>query len=53
MQQVKTKVTLRHKLDATHNKTQVAGGRARILEKHSKCNTGPIQCGKLALLDLT
>jgi len=30
MQQVKTKVTLRHKTSASHINTQVAGGRARI-----------------------
>jgi len=30
MQQVKTKVTLRHKLDAAHSNASVAHGRARL-----------------------
>ena len=53
MQQAKDKVTLRHKLDATHIDATVAHGRARVLPKHNKSNTGLIQCGKLALSDLT
>jgi len=53
MQQVKAKVTLRHKTSASRIAVTVAHGRARILQKSRKSNTGLIQCVKLALLNLT